>query len=199
MKVVSKTVHPYLRDFRKLPVDFSQPHIRNLAGNYDAKLLFLCEELTLSEYESGVPLSDANEHRVYCSLLSSAGFDLHEDFLVVPFMRFGKKPRKDSTMGIKDYVCSLFATGQFRACICMGISPFAFTFAGGRKTHARSIIGNLMFMPELGSRPVYVLPGSAFLCPNESVWREVSYAKEVAQNIVARAEKLKELLNTRIA
>lgn len=198
LKLAPKPVHPFLAEYRKLPVDFSQPHIRNLGGNYDAEILFLCEELTQTEYDNGVPMSDPQEHRVYSHLLGEAGFDLNEDFLVVPFMRYGKKPKKDNTSGTKDLVRTLFATGKFRVCVCMGISPFGFTFAGGRKTHARSIIGNVMFLPELNTRPVYVLPGSQFLCPNESVWREVNYAKEVAKNIHACAVKLRELLKTRI-
>lgn len=195
----SAPVHPILAKFRALPVDEKKPpFIRNLAGNYSADLLLLCEQLTENEYRDGAPLSDPQEHRVWCSIVEGAGYDLSKDFLVVPFTRNGTKASKASTAGTREFVIDLFKTGQFRACVCMGMGPFAYTFAGGRKTHARSIIGNPMFLPELGSRPVFVLPGSEFLCPAEGAWREINFAKEKLAHISAIAVKLRELLKTRI-
>lgn len=193
-----KPVHPILAAFRELSVDPMQSNIRNLAGNYDSDILFLCEPLTETEYSNKCPMSDPEAHRVYLNVLQQAGFDVLRDTLVLPFQRFGTKPKKENTDGISTLVTRIFKGGEFKVCVCMGMLPFAYTFAGGRKTHARSMIGNLMFLPQLSGKPVFVLPSSDGLIPKDGSWREANYAKECAARLHSSALKFKELLKSRI-
>lgn len=166
MKIVRPKVHPFLAEFKKLPPPRTGPHITNLRGNIRAPLLLLCEHPTLLELEENVPFADMPS-RIMSSLLNQAGFECEEHFLIMPHSRFGPKPSKASTCDtlpmlqrhLPDYV---------KGVVCLGMPAFGFTFAGGRKTHAQTIIGNPMYIPRLRTLPVFVLPGSELLLETSS-------------------------------
>lgn len=107
-----------------------------------------------------MPFSDSAA-RSYWAILDQAGFEA-DDFLIVPYSRFGAKPNKASTVDMLPFLQEHLPP-TVRCVVCMGMPAFGFTFAGGRKTHAQTILGNPMYLPKLRTLPVYVLPGTELL------------------------------------
>jgi uracil-DNA glycosylase len=154
--------HPFLMAYRSLPYPSETAVLTTMRGSLKAKMLLLAEHPTAEEYEANVPFSGAHA-RTYCAILAEAGFDSDRDFLVMPFSRFGPKPNKASTQDTLPFLQKHLDSTGIKCVVVIGMNAFGFTFAGGRKTHARSIIGNPMFMPHLGTRAVYVLPDTTLL------------------------------------
>jgi len=101
--------------------------------------------------------------RVYANILAEAGFDMERDFLVMPYSRFGSKPNKASTKDTFPLLHEWLPQLNVKCIAVLGMTAFGHTFAGGRKTHAKSIIGKPMYLPEMHSLPVFVLPDSTLM------------------------------------
>lgn len=191
MKLPQKPSHPFLAAFRALPVPDDLPAIRALRGNMNAPLLLLAEHPTEEDYFAEAPfVSDAA--KCFCYLLHQADLDTDEHFLVMPFSRFGPKPNKASTEATLPFLRRYLDETNVKCVVTVGMEPFGFTFAGGRKTHSRSIIGNPMYLPYIGTRPVFVMPDTSLLLETSSAdFRTARKANDKAQEVLNLAARLR--------
>lgn len=155
-------IHPFVAAYRRLSFPTDQEVLTTMRGSLKAELLLLCEHPTQEEYDNNVPFSGLTAH-VYNSIFQECDLALDYHFLVMPFSRFGPKPNKASTKDTLPFLVEHLDQTNVKCVVVIGMTVFGFTFAGGRKTHARSIIGNPMFLPQIGTRPVFVLPDSTLL------------------------------------
>ena len=177
--------HPFIAKYQALPVPANVKAITNVWGSLSAKALILAEHPTVDEIDNNLAFTSVAARVYHRAMLADTGFtDLSEDFIVIPFSRFnvgrGSKPSKASTEHtfefLKDAVPSLT---NLRCTVRIGMTSFGFTFAGGRRTHARSIIGNPMFLPQLYTLPVVVLPDTSLVVPDDpDNWRAARLAKD---------------------
>lgn len=172
----------FLEEFQQLPRPKTGGCITNLRGTLTAPLLLLCEHPTPLELEANAPFCDLSA-KMYCSMLDQLGFDHEKNFLIVPHSRFGIKPNKASTTDMLPFL-QAHLPQRIKCIVCVGIASFGFTFSGGRKTHAQTIIGNPMYLPKLRTLPVYVLPDSALLAlATANDWREKQRGMEHAEKL----------------
>lgn len=191
-------VHPFVAAYRRLPGPPDVPMITTLRGNLDAPMLLLCEHPTPEEFEANVPFSGPLA-RTYAAILEEAGINVDRHFLVMPFSRFGPKANKASTHDTLPFLQANLKHTKVKCVVVIGMTAFGFTFAGGRKTHARSIIGNPMFLPQIDTRAVYVLPNSALLADLGSEdFRAMKKAEEMVQTIVNLTLNLKVFVTDRL-
>lgn len=186
MKIIPKkapAVHPILQLYRNLPWPEKLPTLTNLAGSYNAKMLLLCDHPTPDEFTANVPFCGDAAQNYMNAVASTERIDPRSDFLIVPHSRFGKKANKASTLHTFDFVKELLLISKIQCVVCTGITSFGFTFAGGRRTHARSVIGNPMFLPQIYTVPVFVMHDTQFILPDPQSFRDVRFARDRLQAI----------------
>lgn len=197
MKIIRPTVHPFLQEFKRLPRPKTGECLTNLRGSFSAQVLLLCEHPTELELANNAPFTDTAAV-MYCSIINSAGFSHEDNFLIVPYSRFGKKPSKASTVDTLPFL-QRHMPEHIRCVVCVGMSAFGFVFAGGRKTHAQTILGNPMYIPRLRTLPVYVLPDSSLLLDATSEdYRMRNKAVEKGQFIYDLTLNLKKFLTEKL-
>ena len=193
---LTKKVHPFVEAYRRLWSPEGEPCITNIAGSIHAPILLLAEHPTEAEYDANTPIASPGG-QVYSAIFNEAGFDLGRDFLILSFSRFGKKANKASTKDTFPFLLE-HITGTSVRCVAMiGMEAFSHVFAGGRKTHARSIIGQPMYLPQLHSLPVFVLPDTTFIhSVDEKNWRLVNLCKDKQMRIFEHVKNLKKFVDT---
>lgn len=176
-------VPPFVAAYRLLSGPPDAPMLTTMRGNLKAEMLLLCEHPTEEEYKANVPFS-GQRARVYEAIMQEAGVSIDKHFLVLPYSRFGPKPNKASTHDTLPFLVKHLDSTKIKLIVVIGMHAFGFTFAGGRKTHARSIIGNPMFLPQIGTRAVFVMPDTSMLENLSSDdFREMKRAEEKARQI----------------
>lgn len=173
------------------------PVITRLRGSPDAEVLLLAEHPTEEEYANNVPWCD-QAAITYCQIMEQQ--DINTDkFLVMPFSRFGAKPNKASTEWCLPLLKEHLPHSPVKCVVVIGMHAFGFTFAGGRKTHAKTIIGNPMYLPYIGTLPVFVMPDSSLLLEqNSDDFRMAQAARKKAEIVFGVAGKLRNFLTNRL-
>lgn len=164
------------------------PCITRLRGNARAELMLLMDHPEEDDFTNNVP-GTGPLGSMYLQILAEAGFDIEKDLLLIPHSRFGAKPNKDSTRETLAFVQLVQEELPKKIVVCMGMTPFSHVFAGGRKTHWSSIIGNPMWIPSVKAY-VYVLPGTEFLACDPDDFKTVKMRDKQVQSIFAHATKL---------
>ncbi len=183
MKLPPKPTNPILAAWRKLPVPEDEPAITNLAGNFHAPMLLLADHPTDQELANNAPFTSDVAEQYMRGMSLCDQIDFRTDFLIVPFSRFGPKANKASTEHTFQFIKDILPLTKVKCVVVIGMNAFGFTFAGGRKTHARSIIGNPMYLPQIYTVPVFVMPDMQYILPHKDDWKAIRFAKEKLHSI----------------
>lgn len=189
-----KPKHPFVQAFEALSVPANVSAVTRLRGTVEAKLLLLAEHPTEDDYAANAPFINDGA-KVFTYLMQQAGLEVDDNFIVMPYSRFGPKANKASTVHTLPFLKEHLDSTNVKCVVCVGMGAFGYTFAGGRKTHSRSIIGNPMYLPSIGVRPVYVLPDTSLLLDTDSRdFRLARRAGEKAQQVLNLTLNLKAFL-----
>lgn len=204
MKIPAKKTTPpsgFAAAFRELPVPPPKkgkdpvPSMRNLIGSMQCRILVIGPHPTANEMANGVPFSDNESDFFYTSMKDALGMK-DDDFLLMPCSYFGAKASAASTKEILPFLNrNVPHLLKLKLIVCAGMEPFSYVFAAGRKTHARTVIGNVMYMPFLRNLPVFVLPDAHRMFPNDpDNWKDMNFANDNREAFVKLLEKLSKLL-----
>lgn len=164
------------------------PCITRLRGNVKSDIVLLMDHPEEDDFNNNVP-GTGPLSAMFLQILLEAGFDIESQMLLVPHSRFGEKPNKDSTRETLAFLQLVQEEYPKKIIACMGMTPFSHVFAGGRKTHWSSIIGNPMWLPNVKAY-VCVLPGTEFLACDPNDYKASRIRDKQVQSIYAHATKL---------
>ena len=195
-KRTSGVLSDFAEGFRSLPVPAPKKGkevtvMRNVVGSTQCRILVIGPHPTHNEMSNGVPFSDNQSDYFYSSMRDSLGFP-DDDFLLMPCSYFGAKASAASTKEVLPFLVRVVPTlPRLKHIVCAGMEPFSYVFAAGRKTHARTVIGNVMEMPFLHHKPVFVLPDPSRMFPTDpDSWKDMNFANDNREAFVKLLEKL---------
>jgi hypothetical protein len=168
--------------------------MKKMRGNARSRFMLIAPPPFEEEYNFGMPLTSSLA-KTFHEILMDNDLDTERDFLVVSCSCYGKKPSKDSTDRIKNYIQICAAENLFDVYVSVGADAFKFLFGAGKKPSSSTLYGNPLYLEMLQPAMLYCFPDLHFLGDQEQMaYHERRIADKVHREFHLLAQKLKVLL-----
>ena len=151
--------HPVLQIWRKMPplkIKEGVPVMKCMRGDPFSDVCIIAPAPQPEDYEQGTPLSNPSALFFHGLLKEETGLSTQR-CCVLPCSRYGFKANKASTIDICEALQKMVKLNQFKLYITVGDDAYKFFFGRGKKP-APSIFGNIMYVAEVGHKPVFSFP-----------------------------------------
>jgi uracil-DNA glycosylase len=143
------------------------PRMEVLRGDPNSDMCIIAPPPKEADYTQGTPLSSPHALRLH-ELLLEIGINTQR-CCVFSCARFGFKANKASVADHHEAFRKMIALRQFQLYLTVGDDAFKHFFARGKKP-TPSIFGNILYIAEVGHKPVFALPemdGLHVITPND--------------------------------
>lgn len=175
--------------FASLSSPKETPTVSQMRGNSKAEIVLLSEHPEAEDYTNNAPMTGP-AGSMYSQILTECEWDMDESFLILPFSRFGPKPSTASARETFPFLQIVQEQAPKKLIAVLGMTAFSHVFAGGRKTHSSTIIGNPMWIPSIKAY-VYVLPDSSLFTEEPANFKEQKNKEQKLQSCFTHAEALR--------
>lgn len=127
-------------------------------GNSDARWLLIAPPFSVADSEANLPFSSTIESRWFEENINRLGWSTDTDFVVTCCTDDVGGTVKANTQGFRAFIAKCVDESLFDAYFCVGSDAFKTAFGNGKKPTMRSLVGNVMTIPETGFKKLFVFP-----------------------------------------
>jgi hypothetical protein len=132
--------------------------ITRLQGHPDAETFLLAPFPTKAELDANLAWCDKRASEFFNWMQAEIGLQCNKDFLIMPGTSNAEKPKKDNTaLGLK-ITQAAAADKHIKRFVVIGSEPFKAYIGFGKKPSMSSLVGNIMYLPAVNHKPVFVFP-----------------------------------------